>query len=63
MSTEDLCHFLQQIGVEEKIIELFKKDNVNGCELACYDDEDLQELGITSKRIRKKILTRFRILA
>ena len=63
MTTEDLCKFLKDIGIEDDYIELFKKDKTNGCELATYDDNDLKDLGITQKRIRKKILARFKELA
>ena len=63
MTTEDLCTFLKEIGIDDKYIELFKKDNVHGCELTKYDEQDLEDLGIDQRRIRKKILSHFEVLA
>ena len=63
MTTEDLCIFLKEIGINDKYIELFKQDKLHGCELATYDEQDLEDLGIDQRRIRKKILSRFKLLA
>ena len=62
MTTEDLCIFLKEIGIEDKYIELLKQKKVNGCELAVYDEQDLEELGIDRRWMRKKIISRFEML-
>ena len=63
MTTEDLCTFLKDIGINDKYIELFKKDKVHSWELAAYNEQDLEDLGIDQRRIRKKILSHFEVLA
>ena len=60
MSTEELCQWLKDIKVDAKYIEYFREEKVDGSELAAYDDTDLQELGISEQRIRKKIMIQFR---
>ena len=60
MNTEELCHWLKEKGVADKYIESFRKEKVDGSELATYDDDDLQDLGISEQRIRKKIMVQFR---
>ena len=60
MTTEELCQWLKDIKVDVKYIEFFREENVDGSELATYDDSDLQELGISEQRIRKKIMVQFR---
>ena len=63
MTTEDLCKFLKDtVGIEDKYIELFREDKVLGNELSSYDDDDLESLGISEKRIRKKIMKHFEVL-
>ena len=60
MSTEELCQWLKDRNVADNYIACFREDNVDGSELAAYDDNDLKELGITEPRIRKKIMIQFR---
>lgn len=60
MTTEELCQWLKDIRVDVKYIESFREENVDGSELATYDDSDLQDLGISEQRIRKKIMVQFR---
>ena len=62
MSVEDLCKFLKEIGIEDKYIKLFKSDKINGSELARYGEDELEDLGITKPRIRKKIIAHFEVL-
>lgn len=60
MTTEELCQWLKERKIDDKYIECFREDNVDGSELATYDDNDLEELGISEPRIRKKIMVQFR---
>ena len=60
MTHEQLCDWLRGKKVPEKYVKLFEDDSIDGGELATYDDDDLEELGISEKRIRKKILHHFR---
>lgn len=63
MTTEDLCRFLKECKIQDKYIELFREDQVIGSELALYTEDELEDLGIKEKRIRKKILAHFKVLA
>ena len=60
LTTEGLCQWLKDIKVDVKYIECFREEDVDGSELATYDDSDLQGLGISEQRIRKKIMVQFR---
>ena len=60
MSTEELCQWLEEKKVADNYIACFREDNVDGSELAAYDDDDLKELGISEPYIRKKIMIQFR---
>ena len=60
MTTEELCKWLKDKNIDVKYIECFRKDGVDGSELATYDDNDLEHLGISVPRIRKKIMVQFR---
>ena len=60
MSTEELCQWLKDKNVADDYIACFKKEDVDGSELATYDDNDLKGLGISDQRIRKKIMVQFR---
>ena len=60
MSTEELCQWLKDIKIDVKYIECFREEEVDGSELATYDDTDLKDLGISEQRIRKKIMVQFR---
>ena len=60
MSSEELCKWLKQKTIDDDYIERFRKEEVDGSELATYTDDDLKELGISESRIRKKIMVQFR---
>ena len=60
MSTEELCQWLKDIMIDVKYIECFRGEQIDGSELAAYDDSDLKDLGISEQRIRKKIMVQFR---
>ena len=60
MSTEKLCQWLKDRNVADNYIACFREDNIDGLEMAAYDDNDLKELGISEPRIRKKIMIQFR---
>ena len=60
MSTEELCQWLKDRNIADTYIECFREENVDGAELAAYDDNDLKQLGISEPRIRKKIMIQFR---
>ena len=62
MTCEELCDWLKAKKIAEKYIKLFEEDDVDGKELAEYNDQDLIDLGISEPRIRKKILVNFRDL-
>ena len=62
MTCQELCDWLRAKKIADKYIELFEKDEIDGKELAEYNDEDLQHLGISESRIRKKILVNFKDL-
>ena len=60
MTTEELCKWLKDTKINVKYINCFREDGVDGSELATYDDNDLEDLGISEQRIRKKIMVQFR---
>ena len=62
MTCKELCDWLRAKKIADKYIELFEEDDIDGKELAEYNDEDLKELGILEPRIRKKILVNFKDL-
>ena len=63
MTSEDVSKFLKECGIDDKYIELLRKQKVNGSVLSLYDDDDLKDLGIKEKLIRKNILGHFRVLS
>jgi len=60
MTCKELCDWLRAKKIADKYIKLFDEDEIDGKELATYNDQDLQELGISESRIRKKILVNFK---
>ena len=60
MDTEELCKWLKEKKIDDKYIECFREDDVDGSVLATYDDDDLKGLGISESHIRKKIMVQFR---
>jgi len=60
MSTEELCQWLRKKKIVEKYIECFEKAEVDGLQLAAYEDEHLKDLGISEPLVRIKILSQFR---
>ena len=62
MTCKELCDWLRAKKIADKFIELFENEDIDGKELAEYNDKDLQDLGILESRIRKKILVNFKDL-
>ena len=62
LTTEELCEWLKTIKLSDDYIKLFEKNDINGGVLATFEDEDLQEMGISQGFIRKKIMGQFRQL-
>ena len=60
MTTEELCQWLKEKRIDDKYIEYFRKDDIDGSVLAEYTDEDLKGMGISEPHIRKKIRIQFR---
>lgn len=60
LDTEELCKWLKGLKIADNYIEIFEEENVDGAEMATYGEKDLEELGISESRIRKKILVQFR---
>lgn len=60
MTSEELCKWLKEKNIADNYIECFREEDVGGSELATYTDDDLQQLGISESRIRKKIMAQFR---
>ena len=60
MTVEELCQWLKEKKIAEKYIECFREEEIDGSELAAYNDDDLKDLGISEPRIRKKIMVQFR---
>ena len=61
MTHEQLCDWLKEKKIAGKYLQLFEEDeSIDGGELATYTEQDLEELGISESRIRKKILHHFR---
>ena len=60
MTTIELCQWLKDTKISQEYIEYFKRDKVDGSELAAYKDEDLKDMGISESRVRIRILTQFR---
>ena len=60
MATEELCQWLKEKRIDDKYIEYFRKDDIDGSVLAEYTDEDLEGMGISESHIRKKIRIQFR---
>ena len=63
MTSEELCQWLKEKKIADKYIECFREDDVDGSELATYNDDDLEHLGISEPRIRKKIMVKFRAIS
>ena len=60
MTTAELCQWLKNKNISQEYIEYFKRDDIDGSELAAYKDEDLKDMGISEPHVRMKILTQFR---
>ena len=61
MSHKELCDWLKEKKIAGKYLHLFEEDEtIDGGELSTYTEQDLEELGISESRIRKKILHHFR---
>ena len=59
MTVDEVVQWLGTINLEEHG-EAFRKEGVDGVLLATYDLEDLEVIGISLKKDRKKILVKFR---
>ena len=60
MSTEELCQWLKVKNIPDKYIEYFEREEVDGSQLAAYNEEHLEDIGVSESRIRIKIMTQFR---
>jgi len=60
MTTKELCEWLKTIQISDEYIKLFEKNNINGGTLAALNDDDLEDMGISKRFIRKNIMVRFR---
>ena len=60
MTTVELCQWLRDRNISQEYIEYFKREKIDGSELAAYKDEDLKDMGISEPRVRIRILTQFR---
>ena len=60
MTTNELCEWLKAIHVCDEYIKLFEENDINGGTLATLNDEDLEDMGISKRFIRKNIMVRFR---
>ena len=58
MKTEDILEYLDFINLK-KYQERFKENDIDGDLMKEMDEETLEELGITSKLERKKIISKF----
>ena len=61
MTTAEVVQWLEEIGLGE-YKELFEKEGVNGSLLAELEMDDLEEMGVSKKYHRKKLLTKFKEL-
>ena len=59
MTHEELCAWLKEKKIKEEYIDLFKEESIDGEEMATYGEAELEELGISESRIRKRILVNF----
>lgn len=60
MTIKELCEWLKTINISDDYIKLFQDNGINGGTLATLDDEDLKELGISKRFVRKNIMVQFR---
>lgn len=60
MTTAELCQWLKDKKISKEYIKYFEEEEIDGSELAAYNDEDLKDMGISEPRVRIKILTQFR---
>ena len=59
MTVDEVVQWLGTIKLGEHS-EAFRSEGVDGVLLATYDLEDLEDIGISLKKDRKKILVKFR---
>ena len=61
MTHKELCDWLKEKKIAGKYLHLFEEDEtIDGGEFSMYEDKDLEEMGISESRVRKKILYHFR---
>ena len=60
MNTAELCQWLKDKNIPDEYIKCFERDKIDGSELAAYDDELLEGMGISERRVRIRILAQFR---
>ena len=61
MTTAEVVQWLEEIGLGE-YKEIFEEEDVNGSLLAELDMDDLEEMGVSKKFHRKKLITKFKEL-
>ena len=59
MTASELCQWLREKRIPDKYVKRFEQDEIDGSELAVYEEEHLEEF-IPEPRIRIKILVQFR---
>ena len=60
MTTDQLCEWLRSIDIDDEYIQCFRKARIKGSALAIFDENNLEEIGVSMSYIRKQILVEFR---
>lgn len=60
MTTKELCQWLKDLAIPDSDVECFEKKRIDGSILAIFDEEDLEDMGIKTRYIRKIIIKKFK---